>query len=170
MRQPQDQNLAGLDAEQSWKTVSYKKKRREPVFGSKQSTKRSIAGQRTIRELNIFVGGVSNQMSEDDFFKHIQDELNVTPINVTANRSNNFNQSFKLTIKNTDKHQIFNPEMWEENIIIKPFRDRKFYVRDGPTYNSRNSNEEHFYPNIHPYNENEMNYQFGDPKHDLILV
>ena len=169
MRQPQHQNLTGFDAEQTWKTVSYKKKRREPVFGSKQPTKCSIAGQRTIRELNIFVGGVSNQMSEEDFFKHIQDELNVTPINVTANRSNNFNQSFKLTIKNTDKHQIFNPEMWEENIIIKPFRDRKFYVRDSPRY-SRNIDEEHSHPNIHPYYEYEMNYQINDPKQGLILI
>ena len=61
----------------------------------------------------------------EDFSNHVKDNLVVTPINVAQNRCNNYNQSFKLTIRSSDKDKIFNAEMWEENIIIKPFRERR---------------------------------------------
>ena len=95
------------------------------MFGSKRGSTATIAGQRTVREISIFVGGVNNQLSVEDFTKHVKDNLAVMPIEVVQNRCNNYNQSFKLTIDSTDKNKIFNAEMWEENIIIKPFRQRQ---------------------------------------------
>ena len=50
-----------------------------------------------------FVGGVNNQLSVEDFSQHVQDNLGVTPINVSQNKCNNYNQSFKLTIRSSDK-------------------------------------------------------------------
>ena len=78
-----------------------------------------------MREISIFVGGVHKELSVEDFSKHVKDNLGVSAINVAQNRCNEYNQSFKLTICSTDKNKIFNAEMWDENIIIKPFRERR---------------------------------------------
>ena len=51
--------------------------------------------------------------------------MNITPINVVVNKINNYNRSYKVTIQKKDKDIIFTPTNWEENIIIKAFRERK---------------------------------------------
>ena len=107
-----------------WNTVTHKR-RKPPLFGSKQRTEGTIAGLRTIREFSIFVGGVCSRLSVEDFSKHVKDNFDVSPINVAQNKRNQYNQSFKLTIRSNDKDKIFNAEMWDENIIIKPFRERR---------------------------------------------
>ena len=65
------------------------------------------------------------ELSIEDFSKHVKDNLGVSAISVVQNRCNEYNQSFKLTICSTDKNKIFNSEMWDENIIIKPFWERR---------------------------------------------
>ena len=49
----------------------------------------------------------------------MKQEINVVPINVVLNRENKFNRSYKVTVKSVDKQQIFNPEVWDNNIIVK---------------------------------------------------
>ena len=92
---------------------------------NQEAERTTIAGQRIVRELSIFVGGINNQLTVEDFSQHVKDNLGVTPITVAQNKCNNYNQSFKLTICSSDKDKIFNAEMWDENIIIKPFRERR---------------------------------------------
>ena len=123
---------------EEWSVVS--RKRKPPLFGSKRGTESTIAGQRTIREISIFVGGVNNRLTVEDFSEHVKDNLGVTPINVAQNKCNNYNQSFKLTIRSSDKDKIFNPEMWEENIIIKPFRERRHPDNEQNETNRRDRN------------------------------
>ena len=101
--------------------------------------------------MSIFVGGVNNQLSVEDFSQHVKDNLGVTPINVSQNKCNNYNQSFKLTIRSSDKDKIFNAEMWDENIIIKPFRERR--QRDtveSETYRGDRSMDMYAFRNITP--------------------
>ena len=125
---------------EGWNLVSHKK-RKPPLYGSKrEATTATIAGQRTVREMSIFIGGVNTQLSVDDFSKHVQDHLDVTPVKVSQNKINSYNQSFKLTINSTDKTKIFDSAKWEENIIIKPFRERKNPQNNGyPNTESINS-------------------------------
>ena len=130
---------------EGWNLVTHKK-RKPPLYGSKRDTTTAIAGQRTVREMSIFIGGINNQLSVDDFSKHVQEHLHVTPVQVSQNKKNNYNQSFKLTINSTDKMKIFDPEKWEENIIIKPFRERKAPQNNG-------------YPNTETFNS----YRFNGP-------
>ena len=106
-------------------TLVTSNRRKPPLFGSKRATNATIAGQRTVRQFSIFVGGVHKELSIEDFTKHVKDNLGVSAISVVQNRCNEYNQSFKLTICSTDKNKIFNPEMWDENIVIKPFRERR---------------------------------------------
>ena len=101
------------------------KNSRQPVFGSKPRTEHSIAGQRVVREVSVFVGGVSNRLTEELLYKHLEEELLITPIRITHNKSNNYNQSFKVVVNCADKNVIFNPESWDENIILKPFKEKE---------------------------------------------
>ena len=117
-------SIAPPDNEAPFTPVSYRRPR-QPVFGSKARTENSIAGQRVVREVNVFVGGVSHRITEELLHKHIEEEMLVTPIKVTHNKSNNYNQSFKVTVNNADKNTIFNPESWDENIILKPFKEKE---------------------------------------------
>ena len=114
----------GESIPEEWKLVT-NKRRKPPLFGSRRGTESTIAGQRTVREISIFVGGVNSSLSVEDSSNHVRNNLGVSPINVTQNKRNEYNQSFKLTINSTDKNIIFNAEMWDENIIIKPFRERR---------------------------------------------
>ena len=104
--------------------VSYKKKN-SPVFGTKQATNKSIAGQRTIRTFNLFIGGVNKEVTPDELGAYMKEELNIETTNIEVNKQNEFNQSFKVTINSTDKNIVFRPDAWENNIVIKPFRERR---------------------------------------------
>ena len=95
-----------------------------PIFGTKQS-KKTIAGLRIVRELDIFVGGVSNDISEQGMADYMKEEIDVEPLSVELNRENEYNRSFKVTIKSVQKRQVFNADAWDSNIIVKPFRKKR---------------------------------------------
>ena len=59
------------------------------------------------------------------------------PLKIVVNKCNH-NQSFKITIKKADKDQIFRSDIWEKNIIVKPFRERRY--RDGENWNGETKN------------------------------
>ena len=105
--------------------VTYKKKN-SPIFGTKQPTKKSIAGQRTIRKINLFIGGVSKGVTPDELAAYMKEELNVEPTKIIINKQNEFNQSFKVEIRSTDKKLVFCPEAWENNIVVKSFREKRY--------------------------------------------
>ena len=71
----------------------------------------------------------------------MKEELNIIPIKIVSNKRNNFNQSFKVTIKSTDKSIVFRPETWENNIVVKSFREKRYdyneYDRYGNTSERR---------------------------------
>jgi hypothetical protein len=104
----------------NFQIVKYGKKK-SPIFGKKTNADRSIAGSRTPRRINIFIGGVDPSLSADSFFNHLQENLHIEPVYVECNRNNKYNQSFCVTVNAADKTKIFDPNLWEENIIIKPF-------------------------------------------------
>ena len=107
------------------KGFSLVKPRRQPVFGTKsRPIQNSIAGKRNVRNFSVFIGGLSNETSEEDLTTYMKDELNINPLAITVNKINNYNRSYKITINNKDKKEVFCPDHWEENIIIKPFRER----------------------------------------------
>lgn len=96
--------------------------RSNPIYGTKTTDKKSIAGKRTVREFDIFVGGVNNDISEQDLSNHMSQEMSIEPISVKLNRENKYNRSFIVTIPSTQKDQVFNADVWDSNIIVKPFR------------------------------------------------
>ena len=59
--------------------------------------------------------------------------------------------TFKVTIKNADKNPIFNPEFWDEGIIVKPFRERNTHHP-----NTRNNNTGHI-PQWNKWNRWQLN-------------
>jgi hypothetical protein len=99
------------------------KQRIKPVFGNKVVNNRSsIAGQRIIRESYIFVGGVCNSLSEEDLSNYMNKEIGITPLDIKLNRENMYNRSFKVKIKSSEKGMVLKPDVWDNNIIVKPFR------------------------------------------------
>ncbi len=101
-----------------------KNKRSPPVFGSKKVPNNTgIAGGRIIRNAHFFVGGLSNEMDPSTLAEHIKSSIGI--VEVSLNRRNFYNSSFKVTIQNTDKEKFFCAEAWEENIILKPFREQR---------------------------------------------
>ena len=86
----------------------------------------------------------------------MKQEINVVPINVVLNRENKFNRSYKVTVKSVDKQQIFNPEVWDNNIIVKPFRQKR--PHNYPQFPTRSYHPENQYPqfptrSFHPENQ-----------------
>ena len=102
------QQAARYDDSDAFQLVENKRKKNHAIFGSKtpQDGNRSIAGQRIVRELDVFIGGVQKEITVEDFTNYIKDELNVDAVNVIVNKLNSFNQSFKVTIKNRQKHHL----------------------------------------------------------------
>ena len=94
-----------------------------------------LAGKIKPRTFDIFVGGVHPSFSSDDLYSYIKSELNVKPIKVENNRSNEYNRSFKVTVNVSDKQIFFDPAHWEVNIIIKPFRNRRSYQPQAAPHN-----------------------------------
>ena len=93
--------------------------------------------------MNVFLGGLSADMTEEKLREHIEQVLHIEPTEITINRRNEYNCSFKVTIKNTDKPTFFSPEYWDEGIIIKPFRERKTHP---PTVSNSRTNANHQVP------------------------
>ena len=99
------------------------KRGRKPIFGTrKQHGTKSIAGTPKVREFHVFVGGVHQSVTVDELWVHFENELKIRPIQIEGIKRNKTNQSFKVTIRNTDKHIVMNAENWEENICVLPFR------------------------------------------------
>ena len=96
-----------------------------PVFGTRTPSRNTIAGKRIVREFDVFIGGISNDINEEGLEHYMKQEINVVPINVVLNRENKFNRSYKVTVKSVDKQQIFNPEVCDNNITVKPFRQKR---------------------------------------------
>ena len=70
------------------------------------------------------------------------EEINVHPHNIILNRENNYNRSYKITINNNDKYKVFDPNNWENNIIIKPFRQRSLnYTKHQTNINNGNNTQ-----------------------------
>ena len=112
-----------------------------PVFGKKVASRNTIAGKRIVREFDVFIGGVSNDIDEEGLQNYMKEEINVEPINVVLNRENKFNRSYKVTVKSVDKQQVFNPEVWDNNIIVKPFRQKRSYYPQFPINGFRPQNQ-----------------------------
>ena len=141
--------LVGKNNKPALQKQNYKPR---PVFGTKAPNRNSIAGERIVREFDIFVGGVNNDIQEDGMKNYIKDEVNVQAINVVLNKENKFNRSFKVTIKKSDKEKVFNPEVWDNNIIIKPFRQKRLYSSQSEYQNLYNQNR-FFNPNSNDNNQ-----------------
>ena len=71
----------------------------------------------------MFVGGLAANMTTQRLRQYIVEVIGVEPENVTINRQNDNNSSFKVTVNSADKNDVFNPEFWDEGIIVKPFRE-----------------------------------------------
>lgn len=69
--------------------------RRPPVFGTKKTTQTQIAGPSIEKEFSIFIGGINNEIDENQLWNYIVKEHNINPIKITLNRVNPYNRSFK---------------------------------------------------------------------------
>ena len=98
-------------------------------------THKTLAGNRIIRNFTIFVGGISNEVTGEDLTEYIMDEINITPISIKVHKINDYNRSYKVTIQKKDKDKVFCPTNWEENIIIKLFRERKPFDEEYSKWN-----------------------------------
>ena len=114
-----------------------------PIFGQKiAGAGQSIVGPRknsrprTQHGARFFVGGVSNKISVEVLKAHIQNEMGIEPISVQINKINDYNRSFKVTVKTADTEVFVNPEQWEQNIIIKSFVTRKKTFPDAGSPNA----------------------------------
>jgi hypothetical protein len=116
----------------------------EAVFGTKISKNKTIAGERIIRKFEIFVGGVSNQINEELFKIYLETEIGITPFSVILNKENDYNRSYIVSINNTEKNKVFNPSLWDNNIIIKPFRKKRLSSNVAQNLET-NGNQEDFY-------------------------
>lgn len=116
----------------------------EPVFGTKISENKTIAGERIIRKFDIFVGGVSNQINEELFKNYLETEIGITPLSVILNKENEYNRSYKVSVSNTEKNIIFNPALWDNNIIVKPYRKKRLYTNISQNLET-NGNQEDFH-------------------------
>ena len=103
-----------------------KRSRKPPVFGTRNNsvTEKRMAGEKSDLNFSFFIGGISNQFNENDLNAYIRQELKVVPLDITINKVNPKNRSYKVTVPRKDKDVLFKPENWEQNIIIKPFRTR----------------------------------------------
>ena len=110
------------------------KSNKSVIFGTKVSNEVSLAGDRN--HMDIFVGGLNKSVSVDRLANYLNDKLHVEPVNIILNKTNEFNQSYKITIRGEDKNKVLCAEAWENNIIVKPFRRR----RPIPTTNSQDDN------------------------------
>ena len=99
--------------------------RNPPIYGSKKASTNSIAGNRIVRDVPFFVGGLSTEMDENKLGEYIENTMGITPVQIELNRRNTYNCSFKVTVKGSDKEKLFCADAWEENIIVKLFRVRK---------------------------------------------
>ena len=104
--------------------------KRKPVYGTKSGNQ--LAGKRNELNFSIFVGGLSNSIESKDLAEYIQLELNIDPLEIIVNKINQHNRSYKVVIRRQDKDHFFNPGHWEENIILKPFRERRAQTNDLP--------------------------------------
>ena len=94
-----------------------------PMFGTKEALpNKKIAGQRIVKNFSLFIGGVDINMDEQALGDHIVEDFGVEPIDISINKTNRYNRSFKVDVKLEDKDSLLVPEKWENNIIIKPFK------------------------------------------------
>jgi hypothetical protein len=118
--------------------------KRKPVFGTKSGNQ--LAGKRNELNFSIFVGGLSNNIEAKDLAEYIQLELDIDPLEINVNKINQHNRSYKVIIRRQDKDHFFNPGHWEENIILKPFRERRAQTNDLPgEYDSGSYNDNSIY-------------------------
>ncbi len=52
-------------------------------------------------------------------------ELGIEHVKVHVNKVNDYNRSYKVTVKSGDREKLIDPTSWETNIIIKDFREKK---------------------------------------------
>ena len=124
--------------EEGFERVRRKYPRKPPVFGTKnKANNKSMAGEKSDQVFSLFIGGVSNDYSEADLGLYMKDELQIIPISILVNKINAKNRSYKVTVPKKDKDNMFKPENWEENIIIKPFRVRNQTNGDGQNGDGR---------------------------------
>ena len=116
----------------------------EAVFGTKISENKTIAGERIVRKFEIFVGGISNHINEKLFKIYMETEIGITPFSICLNKENEYNRSYIVTINNTEKNKVFNPSLWDNNIIVKPFRKKRLSSSLAQNLEN-NGNQEDFY-------------------------
>ena len=82
-----------------------------------------MVGEKSDQLFSLFIGGVSDEYSAEDLNDYIKNELNINPVSITVNRVNLKNGSFKVTVPKNKKDDMFKPENWEDNIIIKALQN-----------------------------------------------
>ena len=123
--QPPKNDISSLSSSPPTAPGQTSRTKKRVIFGKKRPSETSIAGQRIIPEYSVFVGGVSNEIDERGLEAYMKHEIKVQPLDITLNKQNRYNRSYKVTIKKDDKENVFNPDIWESNLIIQPYRYRR---------------------------------------------
>ena len=108
----------------SKKKVSFSKKtptiNRKVVYGGKSNAGKNVSG--VTRPYSLFVGGFDLRLSKEETKRIIENEMNITVLDITQIRRNNYNQSFKVDINFFDKEKSFESNRWFEGLVVKPYR------------------------------------------------
>ena len=153
------------------------------IYGSKKVSNNtsSIAGHRTVRDVLFFVGGLSKDMDSNTLGTYIEHSIGITPVKITLNRRNAFNSSFKVVVRSNEKDKLFCADAWEENIIVKPFREQRSQdqqqqrrrqqqqqqqQRQQQQWQQQQPNQHHYHQQQQRYNENENEAPFHNTSID----
>ena len=101
-----------------------RRNKRNIITGTRKAPSSSLrAADKTV---DLYVGRCDADVSSNDMLKYVAEELDIKPISCfrleTRNKSSN---SFKLTVKLTDRNNLLDDNSWPEGIIC-----RKFYSRN----------------------------------------
>lgn len=104
--------------EDSWKTVSYGKKRQSPVIGGCKNFQLQVAQKKTY----LFVSGFAPTVTEEEIQLYIKTSTGTdTRCYKMKTKNSSFKSSFKIEVFDTETHKIMIPDIWGEGVIINHF-------------------------------------------------
>lgn len=88
------------------------------------------------RTVDVFIGRVDKDVNEDVIKDYIKDTFNISCMNVVKLQiKTDLYNAFKVTVALSERENLFNSDLWPEDVVIN-----KFYNRNKGTLNKDNLN------------------------------
>ena len=95
--------------------------RKQPIYGNRKSNN-PISGPS--KPFSLFVGGFNLDLTPESMKNRIKKETGLDVLQVTLNKTK-YNRSYKIDINPRDKDKAFDPNTWDEGLVVKPFKPKK---------------------------------------------